>query len=41
MSWLRALGFVVAAILIGPAVASADDYPTKPIRLMIPTAAGG
>jgi tripartite-type tricarboxylate transporter receptor subunit TctC len=41
MNGLRALCFAVAAILAGPAVASADDYPTKPIRLMIPTAAGG
>jgi tripartite-type tricarboxylate transporter receptor subunit TctC len=41
MKRLRALGFVMAAILAGPAGALADDYPTKPIRLLIPTAAGG
>jgi tripartite-type tricarboxylate transporter receptor subunit TctC len=43
MNWLRSLSVVLAAagILAAPATALADDYPTKPIRLMIPTAAGG
>ena len=39
MHWLRHV-CVAAAVLVSTA-ASAQDYPTKPIRLIIPTAAGG
>jgi tripartite-type tricarboxylate transporter receptor subunit TctC len=38
--WLACL-VVSAAALSAPVAASAQDYPTKPIRLIIPTAAGG
>jgi tripartite-type tricarboxylate transporter receptor subunit TctC len=31
----------IACALIAPRPATADDYPTKPIHLLIPTAAGG
>jgi tripartite-type tricarboxylate transporter receptor subunit TctC len=41
MNWLRWLCVILAAAVTGPTAVSAQDYPTKPIRLLIPTAAGG
>ena len=44
MKWLRCLCIVAAAAaaaLNGPLAARAQDYPNKPIRLIIATAAGG
>jgi tripartite-type tricarboxylate transporter receptor subunit TctC len=44
MNWLRLLCIVSAAAsgsLGGSTAARAQDWPTKPIRLVIPTAAGG
>jgi tripartite-type tricarboxylate transporter receptor subunit TctC len=44
MKWLRCLCVVAAAAaatLNGPLTAQAQDYPNKPIRLIIATAAGG
>ncbi len=43
MHWLRSLCVILAATgtVAGTTAALAQDYPTKPIRLMIPTAAGG
>jgi len=41
MNWLRLLCVILAAVVACPAAVSAQDYPTKPIRLLIPTAAGG
>jgi tripartite-type tricarboxylate transporter receptor subunit TctC len=42
MTWLRRLWLcALAAAAISPVAAQAQDYPTKPIRLIIPTAAGG
>jgi tripartite-type tricarboxylate transporter receptor subunit TctC len=41
MHFPRILSVAVAAALLLPCAASADDYPTKPIRLIIPTAPGG
>jgi tripartite-type tricarboxylate transporter receptor subunit TctC len=43
MKWVRffGAGLVAANLLVSPVVAAADDYPSKPIRLFIPTAAGG
>jgi tripartite-type tricarboxylate transporter receptor subunit TctC len=44
MNWLRALCLVSAAglgNLPAPAASWAQDWPAKPIRLVIPTAAGG
>jgi tripartite-type tricarboxylate transporter receptor subunit TctC len=43
MNWLRSLCVILAAAgtVAEPTAATAQDYPTKPIRLMIPTAAGG
>jgi tripartite-type tricarboxylate transporter receptor subunit TctC len=41
MKWLRWLCVILAVAVTGPTAVSAQDYPTKPIRLLIPTAAGG
>jgi len=42
MTWLRRLCLcATVAAAINPVAARAEDYPTKPIRLIIPTAAGG
>jgi tripartite-type tricarboxylate transporter receptor subunit TctC len=42
MRWLRRLWFCATiAAAINPVASWAQDYPTKPIRLIIPTAAGG
>jgi tripartite-type tricarboxylate transporter receptor subunit TctC len=41
MNVLRGACFILAAVLAGPVAAPAQEYPTKPIRLIIPTAAGG
>jgi tripartite-type tricarboxylate transporter receptor subunit TctC len=44
MKWLASYGVVAAvaaASLNAPSVARAQDYPTKPIRLIVVTAAGG
>jgi len=41
MNWLRCLCTVLAASLAAPLAAGAQDYPNKPIRLIIATAAGG
>lgn len=43
LNWLRCLCVVSAAFacLAAPMEARAQDWPTKPIRLVIPTAAGG
>jgi tripartite-type tricarboxylate transporter receptor subunit TctC len=42
MKWLRCLCIVAAAAALnGPLAAQAQDYPNKPIRLIIATAAGG
>jgi len=44
MKWLASFGVVAAvaaASLNAPIVARAQDYPTKPIRLIVVTAAGG
>ena len=40
MNWIRCLCLVAAAAALN-ATARAEDYPTKPIRLIIATAAGG
>jgi len=41
MRWLGLWLCVWVAAAISPIVAQAQDYPTKPIRLIIPTASGG
>jgi tripartite-type tricarboxylate transporter receptor subunit TctC len=45
MKWLASFGVVAAAVatasLNAPTAARAQDYPTKPIRLIVVTAAGG
>ena len=45
MNWLRYLCVVsatmVAGIVSAPVAPLAQDYPTKPIRVIVPTAAGG
>jgi tripartite-type tricarboxylate transporter receptor subunit TctC len=42
MTSLRALALVVPAlVLVWPAAAPAQDYPTKPIKIIVPFGAGG
>jgi tripartite-type tricarboxylate transporter receptor subunit TctC len=41
MGRFRLLCFLLLALAAAPAPALADDYPTKPIKLIIPTAPGG
>src|SRR5271167_808856 len=41
MKNLRALGAAACLVLAGTGVASAQDYPTRPIRLIIPFPPGG
>ena len=41
MRWLGLWLCALAALAIDPVAAQAQDYPTKPIRLIIPTASGG
>jgi tripartite-type tricarboxylate transporter receptor subunit TctC len=39
--WIAALASVAAVLLAGPAAAqTADDYPNRPIRIIVPQAAG-
>ncbi|MEA3024800.1 MAG: hypothetical protein QOF91_85, partial [Alphaproteobacteria bacterium] len=40
LRWLCVIS-AAAGIVAAPIAAPAQDYPTKPIRLVIPTAAGG
>src|SRR5687768_3856569 len=39
--WCFAVFAILAATAAGPGIGSAQDYPTKPIRLIVTTAAGG
>jgi tripartite-type tricarboxylate transporter receptor subunit TctC len=41
MRWLGLWLCALAAVAVNPIAAQAQDYPTKPIRLIIPTASGG
>ena len=40
-SWLRALGFAALAALLTPTVATAQSWPTKPVRIVVPVPPGG
>jgi tripartite-type tricarboxylate transporter receptor subunit TctC len=38
---MRRLSFAVAVVLAAISLAAADNYPSKPIRVLVPFAAGG
>src|SRR5258707_11791123 len=40
-SLVRTLGLVAAVVTLGTAPVRADDYPTRPIRILVPYAPGG
>ena len=40
MQW-KALGALLAATLVQPLASAQEDYPTRPIRFINPTAPGG
>lgn len=40
-SWLRTILAGLAVSCLAAGVAAADDYPTKPVRVIVPTNAGG
>lgn len=40
-SLVQTLGLVAALVALGTAPIRADDYPTRPIRILVPYAAGG
>jgi tripartite-type tricarboxylate transporter receptor subunit TctC len=41
MKYLRVLFIALAALALGPVAGSAQNYPSKPIRIIVPFAAGG
>jgi tripartite-type tricarboxylate transporter receptor subunit TctC len=40
MNWLRALT-LLAALVISPAASQADEWPSRPVRMIVPFGAGG
>ncbi len=39
--WIRLIAFAATALAAVPPAAAADEWPTKPIRMVVPYAAGG
>src|SRR5436190_11950572 len=39
--WLKAVAIAAAVAVAGPCLAADDDYPARPVRIIVPFAPGG